>query len=84
MGYVLLAFVLSFIQNYIATLEVYNIARVKPWQASILAGLNAFAAWIIVVLVIVQTNRFALVGATILGDIIATYVALSRVKNGKH
>mgnify|MGYP001590343326 CR=1 FL=1 len=80
MGYAILAFILSFIQNYIATLEVYNISRVKPLAASGLAILNALAAWIIVVLLVVNDNRIAIILASVAGDAIATYVALKRVK----
>jgi hypothetical protein len=78
--YAILAFVLSFIQNYIATLEVYNIARVKPIAAAFLALLNSLAAFMIVVLIVVQPDRFAIIAASVVADVLATYFALWRVR----
>lgn len=80
MFYVLLSFSLSFIQNYIATLEVYNISRVRAATAATWATLNSLAAFAIVVLIVVESNRIPIVISCVIGDALATYIALKRVK----
>ncbi len=83
MTYVVLAFVLSFIQNFIATLEVYHISKANEFRATALAACSSLAAYAIVVLIVVQPDRVPLIIAGIAGDVLATSLALKKVKRGK-
>lgn len=71
-----LVFILSFIQNYIATLEIYSIATIQPHRAAGLAVLNTLVAMTVVVLIVVDRGRLDLILSAAGGNGLATYIAL--------
>lgn len=75
-----LVFCLSFIQNYIATLEVYSIATIQPHRAAGLAVLNTLVAMTVVVLIVVDRGRLDLILSAAAGNGVATYTALKGKK----
>jgi hypothetical protein len=80
---ILLVFFLALVQNFIATTEVYTISQVRPLKAGMYAGLNSLAAFLITVLIVVDEKRWTLLPAYVLGDALATFIALQKVKHGR-
>uniref|UniRef100_A0A6M3K015 Uncharacterized protein n=1 Tax=viral metagenome TaxID=1070528 RepID=A0A6M3K015_9ZZZZ len=80
----LLIFTVTFIQALIATLEVASIARGRMWRAGVLAGLNALAYCVVVIILIVDVERWHLVpwyvGANALATVLGTW--MGRRRNG--
>ena len=72
----LMVFALSLIQNFLATKEIAFIARSDTLRATLWAGLSSTASCAIMILVVVSVNRWALLVPFVLGDVIATYLAL--------
>jgi hypothetical protein len=75
---VLIVFALSFVQNYLATRQISLIAEGDPIKAALWAGLSSTASCVIAILIVVTAHRWSLLGPYVLGDVIATYVALCR------
>jgi hypothetical protein len=83
MKWIVIAFVLAALQNYFATLEVYAISKLQASKAALLAFLNSSTAYLIIVILVVESNKLWLVSAGIAGDVLATWYSLKRLKRGK-
>ncbi len=70
-------FVISFIQNYLATNEVYAIARNRRIGAAAWAGVSACVGFSFL-MVVIKVDRWYLMVPYVLGDVIATYLALGK------
>lgn len=71
-------FVLSAVQNFIATTEVYNIAQGYAKKAALWAAVSSTVYFLLLVLVVVDYSRWRLIVPYVLGDMCGTYLALCR------
>lgn len=75
-----LVFCLSFLQNYLATREVSAIAERDPTGAAAWAALSSTLSMCVIILVVVNLNRWALLVPYVLGDVAATFIAIKYQK----
>ena len=73
---IIAAFLLSFVQNYLATKEIYWIAKGRCLPASLWAGIRAATSFTVMVLVVVNMTRWHLLIPFVLGDMLATNIAV--------
>ena len=71
-------FIASFVQSYIGTVEVYNISKVHPRKAAAWAACNETASFLVTFAIIVSVERIVLLLPCIVGNTLATYIALRR------
>jgi hypothetical protein len=76
----LLVFLLSLAQNYLATRQIHAISQSDPLKSALWAGLTAAASGSREIIFVVSIDRWRLLLPSVLGDVLATYVALYRRK----
>jgi hypothetical protein len=77
---IILVFLLSFVQNYLATVVIRYIALNDPIRSSIWAGLSSTASCVVAILIVVTADRWQLLAPFVAGDMLATYFALRKSK----
>lgn len=86
MGTVTLVFVAAYVQSLVATFEVLCISHLKAFSAMAFGTLNSAGAFLIIYVIVVDTNRLILLIPYVIGDILATLTAILIYKHrrGKH
>lgn len=72
-----LVFVVSFLWSWVATSEVYSIARGRPATAAIYSSANATFNFVLT-FIIAATLTIAFIFPYVLGNTLATYIVLHR------
>jgi hypothetical protein len=75
---ILIIFLVSLIQNYLAARQIYSIAQSEMHKSAIWAGLTSTASCASIILIAQTPDSWNLLPPYVLGDIIATYLALYR------
>ena len=79
---ILAVFIVSFVQSFLATREIHSIAHSRSVTASMWAGIRATVSYI-VLMVVIKMDSWGLGVPYVLGDVVATYIALRKFDRDK-